>query len=102
MMLLQIFLPLYDNAGRPQPQSVFATTRDELTAAFGGLTAYTRAPAQGLWEAPSGTTTRDDLVIYEVLCPGADAAWWRAYRSTLEQRFRQETVLVRGQEVHVY
>jgi len=31
--------------GRPLPASNYTAVRDELTERFGGLTAYTRAPA---------------------------------------------------------
>ena len=54
-------------------------------------TAHTRAPATGLWK-PSAVenTTRDDIVIYEVMAGYVDAGWWKAYRSQLEARFRQQ------------
>ena len=32
MKLIEIFLPLYDNAGRKLPKSIFAETRRELVA----------------------------------------------------------------------
>src|SRR5205823_2930353 len=65
--LVQLLLPLYDNAGRAFPASQYTTVRDELTARFGGLTAYTRAPAQGLWQNEGGAPKRDDIVVYEVM-----------------------------------
>ncbi len=39
MKLIEIFLPLTDNAGRKLPKMIFAKTRRELIARFGGLTA---------------------------------------------------------------
>ncbi|HUP91149.1 MAG TPA: hypothetical protein VM074_02800 [Solimonas sp.] len=99
MHLVQLLLPLYDNAGEPQPRALFAAVRDELVQRFGGLTAYTRAPAKGVWEEDDGRQVRDDLVIYEVLAEALDPAWWKAYRQDLERRFGQEELLVHAGEV---
>jgi hypothetical protein len=98
--LIQILLPIYDNAGAPLPRELFSKVREELTGAFGGLTAFTRAPAEGLWQDGSGTA-RDDIVIFEVMADALDEGWWRAYRDELERRFRQETVLIRAQETRL-
>lgn len=92
---MQILLPLYDNAGVALPRETFQAVRDELTHRFGGLTAYTRAPAEGLW-AEAGATTRDDIVVYEVMTDDLDRAWWAGYRVTLERRFRQQAIVVRA------
>lgn len=101
MQLIQVLLPLYDNDGRALPPGLFRAVAAELTERFGGLTAYTRAPAEGLWKEGPATTTRDDIVIYEVMADGLDRAWWRAYRAALERRFRQEQVVVRAQAVEL-
>ena len=50
MHLIHILLPLTDNAGRPLGRKLFRAVADELTERFGGLTAHTRAPAEGLWK----------------------------------------------------
>ena len=97
--LVQLLLPLYDNGGRAFPGEHYAAVRDELTERFGGLTAYTRAPAQGLWQEASGPTRRDDIVVYEVMTDTLDREWWRAYRRTLERRFAQEELVIRSQAV---
>ena len=65
--LVQLLLPLYDNAGVPIPAARFREVRDELTARFGGLTAYTRAPAEGTWKEEGTRTSHDDIVVYEVM-----------------------------------
>lgn len=101
MHLIQILLPLYDNAGAQQPAELFEQTREDLIGRFGGLTAYTRAPAKGLWKEDASTTKRDDIVIYEVMTESLDEAWWRTYRGNLEQRFQQEEIVVRAQSVKV-
>lgn len=97
--LVQLLLPLYDNAGRAFPAEHYTAVRDELTERFGGLTAYTRAPAQGLWQETDGPPKRDDIVVYEVMTDTLDRAWWRGYRRTLERRFAQDELVIRSQAV---
>ena len=77
----------------------YARLRDELTERFGGLTAYTRAPAQGLWAAGDDPPMRDDIIVYEVMVDALDRAWWTAYRRTLEDRFAQDELVIRAQFV---
>ena len=101
MHLVEILLPLYDNDGAPQPAALFDAVRGELTERFGGLTAHTRAPAEGLWKEGTSGTSKDEIVIYEVMAETLDEPWWRAYRRSLESRFRQEQVVVRAQEVRL-
>lgn len=95
MHLIQILLPLRDNDGWPFPPGLHAAVRRELAGRFGGLTAYSRAPAEGLWEGDAGAS-RDEIVVLEVMAEKLDAAWWRSYRESLERRFRQESVVVRA------
>lgn len=99
MHLIEIFLPLTRNDGSDQPRALFAQVRAELLGRFGGLTAYSRAPAKGLWEEPDGGTARDELVIYEVMAQALDRDWWRDYRAELQRRFGQQEILLRAQEV---
>src|ERR1700716_393427 len=47
MQLVEIFLPLNDNSGRPFGTEKYAAVREHLTESFGGLTAFSRSPAQG-------------------------------------------------------
>jgi hypothetical protein len=94
--LVQILLPVCDNAGHPFPDDHYNAVRDVLTEAFGGLTAYTRAPAEGLWNS-GGTVKRDNVVVLEVMTETLDRSWWRNYRRELEQLFRQDQLVVRAQ-----
>jgi hypothetical protein len=94
--LVQILLPLYDNDGRHFGEAPFAETRAELVDTFGGVTAYQRAPARGLWKTDDGEVAKDDVAVFEVMTENLDRAWWDTYRRTLERRFRQETVVVRA------
>ena len=94
--VVQLLLPLYDNDGNPLAHALFARVRAEMVERFGGLTAYTRAPATGLWQEGGGETVRDDIVVYEVMVDGLDEAWWRGYRESLERRFDQASLVVRA------
>jgi hypothetical protein len=100
MKLIQIFLPLFDNAGRPLPKALFSRERDRLVDRFGGLTAHIQAPAKGLWRTGQ-RVKRDDLVIFEVMIRRVDRKWWMDYRHRLEKRFKQKALLVRVQDVKV-
>lgn len=96
MHLVQILLPLAAADGARLPQALFAAVRQELVDRFGGLTAYTRAPAKGLWEDDGGVE-RDDIVVYEVMVQELDRDWWAGYRAQLCSRFRQRELVVRAQ-----
>jgi hypothetical protein len=101
MHLVQVLLPLYDNDGAGIPRAQFERVKAELTDAFGGLTAYTRSPAEGRWREPGAGTQRDDIVVYEVMADRLDEGWWRRYRKELEARFAQERLVVRAQEMRL-
>ena len=100
MQLIQILLPLYDNEGRRLPADLYGEVRSELTERFGGVTAFTHAPAEGLWK-DEGKVRKDDIIVLEVMADELDAPWWRDYRRVLEKRFRQDTVVVRAQEIRL-
>ena len=96
MHLVQLFLPLRDNDGAAFGRGMFGAVRDELTEAFGGVTAYQRAPATGLWEDDDATVQRDELVLFETMVETLDRTWWRRYAAELAGRFRQDEILVRA------
>ena len=96
MHLVQLFLPLRDNTGKAFPPALFATVRAELTEAFGGVTAYQRAPATGLWENEDDQVQRDELVLFEAMVESLDRDWWRRYAAALAERFLQDEILVRA------
>jgi hypothetical protein len=101
MYLIQILLPLYDNAGKPFPQQEFVRVRDELTERFGGITTFVRSPAEGLWKGTHTSAVHDDIVIYEVMSENLDHEWWRNYRQDLSLRYRQEMLIVRVSEIRL-
>jgi hypothetical protein len=98
MYLVQLLLPLRAPDGKPFPRSTYRNIRDLLTARFGGLTAYTRAPAEGMWD-DGDDVEHDDIVVYDVMVSELDRAWWTAYRSELERKFDQDELVVRAQTI---
>jgi hypothetical protein len=100
MHLVQLLLPVKDGDGKPFPRSHYRKIRDLLTERFGGLTAYTRAPAEGLWDVGEYVAF-DDIVVYEVMVKELDRDWWREYRSGLEEQFDQDELVVRAQEIEL-
>jgi hypothetical protein len=98
MHLVEILLPVTDNQGRPFAASKLAHVREHLTAQFGGVTAFTRAPAQGTTGA-SGKIVHDDIVVFEVMVETLDRGWWTDYRRLLEKEFEQDEVMMRASDV---
>jgi hypothetical protein len=97
MYLVELLLPLYDNEGRAFGAEALNRVRDELAERFGGVTAFRRSPAEGVWEDEGGLT-RDRVVVFQVMADALDRAWWADYRAELERRFRQEKLVVRATE----
>ena len=93
MYLIQILLPV---PSAPGDSSAFSKTREELADKFGGVTAYSRAPADGIWVSPQGEKDRDSVLMVEVFSADFDRAWWRAYQEVLAARFDQEEIHVRA------
>ena len=99
MYLVQLLLPLYDNNKRAFPRAYFDQVRHELTHRFGGVTAFLRSPAVGLWKDDQEDVTRDDVIMFEVMADQIDDGWWKRYRQKLESSFHQESIVVRAIEV---
>jgi hypothetical protein len=96
--VVEIFLPLSDNDGRRFDRALFARVREELVERFGGLTAFTRSPAEGIWDEAEGRS-QDEIVIFEVMADRLERYWWTEYRKELERRFAQDEIVVRSREV---
>jgi hypothetical protein len=101
MHLVELFLPLADNDGVRFPFVSYEAVEKELTERFGGVTAYPRAPARGLWKSSETIKQQDDLVIYEVMTDYVDGDWWQTYRIKLERIFRQQKLIVRAHEIQM-
>jgi hypothetical protein len=90
MHLVETFLP-----ADPRLSSKRRALCRELAERFGGLTAFTRAPAKGLF-ADAGQQIEDDIVILEIMTDVLEDAWWTALRVRLEDDFQQEQILIRA------
>jgi hypothetical protein len=98
MHLVELLLPLHDNSGRPFGDERYAEVRQHLTERFGGLTAFTRSPAQGT-TTEGGRPVHDEIVVFEVMTETLDVSWWGSYRLHLEKEFRQDEVVIRASVV---
>jgi hypothetical protein len=95
MYLIEILLPLYDNEGRRFDAEEFDRVQRELTEHFGGVTAFRRSPAEGVWKE-GGEESRDRILVFEVMADSLERDWWRDYRTELERRFRQDKMVMRA------
>jgi hypothetical protein len=100
MHLLQILLPVRDNEGKPFGPHPFEEVAWTLSKKFGGITSYSRAPAEGRWET-SGRMQHDDVMVIEVMTAELDKTWWREFRKDLEAKFRQTQIIVRAQPIEL-
>ena len=96
MVLIQLLLPTAPAASGAGGHNALTETAKELGQTFGGLTAYVRAPAKGLWTSPAGRTEEDDVVMIEVVTERFDRAWWKQYSGALAVRFGQDAIHVRA------
>lgn len=96
MHVVQILLPLFEKTGKRVARALLRSTAQQLAREFGGITAYTRAPAEGLWRRRGARLARDEVVIYEVMAPNIDHVFWRKRRRQLEKAFVQDAILVRA------
>lgn len=99
MYLIQLLLPASVMPGGAAASEPVTQTRRELTEAFGGLTAYLRTPALGIWTSPEGGRAQDDVVMVEVVAERFDRGWWREYSGRLAQRFGQDAIHVRALQI---
>jgi hypothetical protein len=94
--LIQILLPLYERGGKRVSRALLRSTAKQLAQQFGGVTAYTRAPAQGMWRGRGAKLDRDEVVVYEVMAPSLDRSLWKERRRQLEKDFVQDAIVVRA------
>jgi hypothetical protein len=96
MYLIQLLLPLYDNDKQAFPRDDFDEVRKQLADKFGGVTAFQRSPAVGLWKEDGDSVNRDDVVMFEVMTDELDENWWRDYGIRLRKKFRQDELIIRA------
>lgn len=95
MFAIELFLPLNRGDGTAIPQAEIETVISVLAECFGGATALTRSPAQGLWKN-GGKVVEDRIIIVEVMVDDIDEAWWQDYRAGLEKQLQQEQIVIRA------
>lgn len=95
MRVVEIFLPLTYGDGSRVPAEIFELLKQELAEKFGGVTAYARSPAQGLWQN-GGQQEEDSIVIFEVMTDKVEKVWWATFRERLEALLRQQEIIVRS------
>ena len=96
--LIEILLPATFNDGGPVPPDMLGRIRSDLVERFGGLTAFTRSPAEGVW-VDEGAARHDDIIVLEVMTQGVDRTWWRAWRKCMEAQLGQDEIVVRAREI---
>ncbi len=82
---------------RPNTSAFVASS---LIASAGSRRIHTRPP-RAFGKKRGNRQLKDEMVIFEVMAPQLDAGWWKQYRQGLEARFRQETIVVRAQEIQL-
>jgi hypothetical protein len=96
--LIEILLPATFNDGRPIPPDMLGRIRTDLVERFGGLTAFTRSPAEGVW-VDGGAARRDDIVVLEIMTQEVNRTWWLAWRKRMEAQLGQDEIVVRAREI---
>lgn len=101
MRLAEIFLPLSDNTGKKFSGDLYHRLSKELTEKFGGVTSFSRAPAQGRWKDDNASTAEDDIIIFEVMTDLIDQLWWKNFQANLKELFKQDEILIRFTDVEI-
>lgn len=101
MRLIQIILPVHDEKDKAYPKKHYSRIEETLTKKFGGLTAYTRTPADGFWKDERNAARYDDVVILEVMTDKVEKRWWRKYKEQLEKTFAQTEIIIRLQKMKI-
>ncbi|RNJ41545.1 hypothetical protein B5V01_29235 [Mesorhizobium erdmanii] len=99
MVLVEMLLPLKDNSGTPFPTQLYRELQEALAERFGGVTAYMRSPANGLWNDGVGGSRHDDVVLFEIMAETLEAPYWQTLKGKLADDFRQNDIVVRVTEI---
>jgi hypothetical protein len=93
MHLVQLFVPVGSEEAA-QSEQIITDVQRELTARYGGATAYVNSPANGLW-SKGGQAEQDRVVVIEVMVDAVDKSWWQKYREQLQKLLSQKELLIR-------
>lgn len=99
MNLVEIFVPQYYPNGQKVETDRLINLQQELAKRFGGVTAFVRSSASGLWKDEHGDVKRDEIAVFEVMASDLDRDWWISFRRKLEIEFDQEEILVRATQI---
>ena len=99
--LIQALLPCKRGDGSAMEVSTFERICAELTERFGGITAYTRAGAEGRWKDGDGQVCNDDVIAVEIVAKDLDWSWWSGFRERLEHELDQEEILIRAHPIQL-
>lgn len=86
LQTIEVFLPLKTRSGAAIGENILEGIVGGLADRFGGVAAFTRSPAEGLWK-DGNSIQKDQIIIIEVMLETVDDLWWRDYRSWLEAQF---------------
>lgn len=95
----EIYLPTTHNDGSPTEPGQIERLKTVLEKAFGGYT-HLRQRSEGSWSM-GGVTFRDEVTIVRVLDDGSSGFDMRAFKKSVEQALRQESVLIVERAVSV-
>lgn len=101
MHLVQILLPLYTPNHTPFPKVYFIELKKELSETFGGLTAYNRSPADGMWKDEHEQTIREDIIVYEIMVDDLEKLWWKNFKKELVKKFQQQEIIIRASNIQL-
>jgi len=96
---IEVFIPLYDKEGNRFSDHLYQSVSKQLIKDFGGITAYIRSPAVGIWENSDGIQIKDDHVIYEIMVSEIDHSYWKQFKKKLELQFAQKELIIRQSEI---
>lgn len=97
MYLVQLLLPVLEEPA----DHVFDDLKRTLTKHFEGFTAYSQAPAEGMWAPDGGPEERDSIIVVEVMTATVDREWWHQLRMKLEADLKQDLVIIRAQAIEM-
>lgn len=92
---IEIFVPIFDNKGNRFSETIYRKIKKKLTEDFGGVTAYTQMPAEGIWKDTKYREIKDEIIIYEVMVSKIDKSYWKAYKQRLKEQFEQKELVIR-------
>jgi hypothetical protein len=93
MHLIELFIPKTATSKKG-----ISSLQNMLVKQFGGVTAYSRAPAKGI-DTEDGQKVEDEIIILEVMTDSLDRAWWSSLRAQLERDLQQQEILIRATDV---